>query len=132
MDKEKDKIDDLIKESLTKEEAAFYEDLEERGLMGKMGEVFRGKLGWLAIIMNIVHVLVFVVFVYCVIAFMETNDVVLMLRWLALGFSCLIVMAMLKLYIWMQMNKNDILRELKRLELQMAAFLMKGKDHRNS
>jgi hypothetical protein len=28
---------------------------------------------------------------------------------------------MLKLYVWMQMDKNDILRELKRLELQVYA-----------
>jgi hypothetical protein len=28
---------------------------------------------------------------------------------------------MLKLYVWMQMDKNDILRELKRLELQVSA-----------
>jgi hypothetical protein len=34
----------------------------------------------------------------------------------------MIAMGMLKLFVWMQMDKNDILRELKRLELQIATL----------
>jgi hypothetical protein len=32
----------------------------------------------------------------------------------------MIFMGMMKLYLWMQMDKNDILRELKRIELQIT------------
>jgi hypothetical protein len=122
----KDKIDELIKETLSQEEAAFYDELEEQSLMGKMGEVYKGKLGWLAIIMNVVHLLFFIVFVFSIVQFMGTDEITAIIRWASLGFLCLIAMGMLKLYVWMQMDKNDILRELKRLELQLASYLSKS------
>jgi len=37
----------------------------------------------------------------------------------------MIAMSMIKQFVWMQMNKNDILREMKRLELQVATLLSK-------
>ena len=35
-------------------------------------------------------------------------------------------MAMLKMYFWMKMNKNVVLREMKRLELQIARLASKS------
>jgi len=122
MKTEKEKIDALIKETLDKEEAKFYDDLEEQNLMAKMGGVYKSKLGWLAIIMNLVHLVVFVLFVYCMVQFFNTTDTNALIAWSSAGFLCMIVMGMLKLFVWMQMNRNDILRELKRLELQIAAL----------
>ena len=128
MSRDSEKIDDLIKEALSKEEAKFYDELEEQNLFGKIGEVYRGKLGWLAIIMNIVHLVFFVLFVYCVVAFFNTETTYELIKWGCGGFMCMIFMAMLKLYVWMQMDKNDILRELKRLELQVSVLSNKNKD----
>ena len=122
MDKDKEKIDELIKKSLTEEEARFYDQLEERNLIGKLEGVFRGKLGWLAMVMNIVHLGLFGLFIYCIVQFFDTDDTQMLIKWASGGFLCMIAMGMLKLFIWMQMDKNDILRELKRLELQLAAL----------
>ncbi|WP_411031027.1 DUF6768 family protein [Spongiimicrobium sp. 3-5] len=125
MKKNTEKIDELIKEALTKEEAKFYDELGEQNLFGKINEVYRGKMGWLAIIMNIVHLVIFVLFVYCIVAFFNTDVTNELIKWSAAGFLCMIVMGMLKLYVWMQMDKNDLLRELKRLELQISALTNK-------
>lgn len=125
METEKEKIDAIIKETLTKEEAKFYEELEEKNLLGKLGEVYKSKVGWLAVIMNIMHLLLFGVFVYCVVRFFDTDNTNELLKWASAGFLCMIFMGMLKLYVWMQMDKNDILRELKRLELQVATLAHK-------
>ncbi|WP_422080830.1 DUF6768 family protein [Ulvibacterium sp.] len=122
MKTEKEKIDELIKETLDREEAKFYDQLEEQDLFGKMGGVYKSKLGWLAILMNIVHLIVFALFVYCVVQFFNTTDTNSLIKWCSGGFLCMIVMGMLKLFVWMQMDKNDMLRELKRLELQIAAL----------
>ena len=122
MKKEKEKIDELIKETLSQEESKFYDELDEQNLIGKMGEVYKSKVGWLAIVMNVVYLGIFVLFIYCVVRFFgtaETNDLI---TWASAGFLCMIFMGMLKLYFWMQMDKNDILRELKRLELQVATL----------
>lgn len=126
MKKGKEKIDDLIKETLTKEEAKFYEDLEEPNILGKLNEVHKGKMGWLAIVMNIIHLVAFVLLIYCIFRFLDTEVIKELIRWASGGFLCMIVMGMLKLYIWMQMDKNDILREVKRLEMQVAALSNKN------
>jgi len=126
MNKENEKIDELIKETLTKEEAKFYDELEEQNIIGKLGEVYRGKMGWLAIIMNAVHLVFFGLFVYSVAQFFNTDQTNELIKWASAGFLCMIFMGMLKLYIWMQMDKNDTLRELKRLELQIAALAQKS------
>lgn len=122
MNKKTEKIDELIKETLSKEEAAFYDELEEQNLIGKLGEVYKGKLGWLAAIMNVVHLLMFMAFVYCIVQFFNTENTNELIKWASAGFLSMIAMGMLKLFVWMQMDKNDILRELKRLELQIATF----------
>ncbi len=122
MKNSKEEIDELIKETLTKEEAKFYDELEEKGLFGKLGALHRGKLGWLAIIMNIVHLLVFGVFVYFVVQFFNTEETNELIKYASGGFLCLVFMGMIKLFMWMQMDKNDILRELKRLELQISVL----------
>jgi len=122
MDKNKEKIDELIKKSLNDEEARFYDQLEEPNLIGKLEGVFKGKLGWLALLMNIIHLALFVLFIYCLVQVFDTDDTNMLIKWASAGFLCMIAMGMLKLFIWMQMDKNDILRELKRLELQLAAL----------
>ena len=125
MKTEREKIDELIKETLSQEEAKFYDELDEQNMFGKLGEVYKGKMGWLAIIMNIVHLLVFVVFIYCLVQFFNTEETNMLIKWASAGFLCMVFMGMLKLYIWMQMDKNDILRELKRLELQVSGLTHK-------
>ncbi len=119
----KEKIDDLIKEALNSEDAKFYEELEEQTLLEKLGSVHKGKTGWLASLMTVMHVVIFIVFVYCAIQFFNTEITNELIKWACAGFLCMIFMAMMKLYIWMQMDKNDMLRALKRLELQVAVLL---------
>ncbi len=121
----KEKIDDLIKEALNSEDAKFYEELEEQTLLEKLGSVHKGKTGWLASVMTVMHVVIFIVFVYCAIQFFNTEITNELIKWACAGFLCMIFMAMMKLYIWMQMDKNDMLRALKRLELQVAVLLEK-------
>ncbi len=125
MKKHNEKIDDLIKETLNTEEAKFYDELEEQDLFGMVGGVFKGKMRWFAIVMNIVNLLVFGLLIYCIVEFInmeETADLIKMA--VAIG-ACIMMMSMIKLYMWMQLDKNAILRELKRVELQVAALSSK-------
>lgn len=122
MKKENKKIDELIKEALSKEEATFYDELEEKNLLGKLGEVHKSKLGWIAITMNIMNVIFLVGFVYCVIQFFNTQVTNEIIMWGAGGGLCFVFMSMIKFYIWMQIDKNDILKQLKRLEFQVSVL----------
>lgn len=120
-----EKIDEIIKDALTKEEAKFYDELEEQNLFQMLGGIFKGKLGWLVVIMNIVMVIVFGLFIYCVIQFFNTEDTNELIRWSVAGTLCMISISLLKLFVWMQMDKNSILRELKRLEFQVSILSSK-------
>ena len=120
MKKESSRIDELIKDALTDEEARFYDELEEQHFLEKLGQVHIGRTGWLVTVMTIMHIVIFVVFVYCIFRFFDTNDLTELIKLASAGFFGMIFMVMMKLYIWMQMDKNDILRAVKRLELQIA------------
>ena len=115
-------IDKMIREALSEEEAQFYEELNEPDVLEKLGEVYKGRLGWLAMLMNVVMLLLFLVFIYSLISLFGTADTPELVRWASLGILSLLGIGILKLYFWMQMDKNDLKRELKRIELQIAAL----------
>lgn len=122
-------IDKLIKETLTEEESKFYDELDEQGLWGSVKSIFEGKLGWLAVIMNIVNLAVFGVLIYCLIQFFNVTETNELLKW-GLGIIiCMMFTSMIKLYAWMQMDKRAILREMKRLELQVSSLSGKVNEH---
>ena len=123
MKREIEEIDELIKEALSKEEAKFYDELEELNLFEKIGGVFSGKLKWIVILMNVVNLIAVGLFVYCIVQFFSVDDTNELIKWSGAALFCVIIVSMLKLYVWMQMDKNDILRELKRLELQVASLM---------
>ena len=117
-----EEIDKLIKETLTAEEAKFYDELEEQGVLGKIGSLFKGKMSWLLILMNIVHLAIFGVLIYCVVQFLNTEETSELIKWGIIGITCMMFMSMIKLFGWMQMDKNALMRELKRLELQISSI----------
>lgn len=125
MRKEFEEVDQLIKEALTEEEAKFYDNLDEQNVLQMLGGVFSGKNKWLIILMNIVMVAVFGFLVYSVMQYFNTDVTNEMINWALAIIVCLLMISMLKLFTWMQMDKNSLLRELKRLELQVATLSTK-------
>ena len=120
-----DEIDVLIKETLTQEETKFYNGLEEQNLFAMIFGLFKGKNKWLLILMNIMTVVFFGLFLYCLVQFFKAEVTKELLKW---GFGSVIFMlsvSMLKVFAWMQMDKNAILRELKRLELLISSLASK-------
>ncbi|GAA4272346.1 DUF6768 family protein [Aquimarina gracilis] len=115
-------IDQLIKETLTQEEAKFYDELDEQSLLGMVGGLFKTRNRWIIIMMFIVNIAVFGVFIYCLIQFLNTDNTNELIKWGLGGLFCVLITSMLKLYSWMQMDKNALLREIKRLELQISSL----------
>ncbi|WP_303315512.1 DUF6768 family protein [Flavivirga abyssicola] len=118
-------IDKLIKETLTEEEAKFYEKLDEQNVFQMLGGLFQGKNKWIMYMMNVVTVVFFSFFVYCTIQFFDTDSTNEMIKW---GFGSVVFLlgvSMLKIFAWMQMDKNALIREIKRLELQISSLSSK-------
>jgi len=115
-------IDKLIKETLTEEESKFYDDLEEQNVLQMIWDLFKGKNKWLLIMMNVVTLIFFGLFIYCLVQFFSVEATKDLLTW---GLGCIIFLlgvSMLKVFAWMQMDKNALLREIKRLEIQISSL----------
>ncbi len=115
-------IDELIKETLSQEEAKFYEELDEQNLIEMFGGLFKAKNSWLIIAMNIVNIVALVLLIYVIMQFLGTDNTNELIKWFAAGCTCMSLMIMVKLFSWMQMDKNALLREIKRLELQISSL----------
>ncbi len=126
----KEEIDQIIKETLSQEEAKFYDELGEQNLFQMIGGLFQTKYSWLIIIMNVVNIIMFGLSVYCVIQFLNTDITNELIKWGAAFAICWSFISMIKLFVWMQMDKNAILRELKRLELQVASLAVKSSEEK--
>ena len=123
----KEDIDKLIKETLTQEEAKFYDELDEQNVLQMVLGVFSGKNKWLLIVMNIMTLVFFGLAVYCTVQFFNTDVTNELIKWGIGGLVFLMALSMMKMFIWMQMDKNAILREIKRLELQVSSLAGKNK-----
>ena len=121
-------IDKLIKETLTEEEAKFYDELEEQNIWQMMFGIFKGKNSWINIVISIVQLLWFVLFIYCTVQFFNTEETNELIKWGIFGTLSIMASSMLKFYTWMQMDKNALLREIKRLELQVSSLSGKISD----
>ena len=117
-----DDIDKLIKETLTEEEAKFYDELDEQNVFQMVMGLFKGKNKWIMFMMNIMTLVFFGLFVYCTIQFFDTEVTNELIKWGVGGLVFLFGVSMLKVFAWMQMDKNALLRELKRLELQISSL----------
>jgi hypothetical protein len=118
-------IDKLIKETLTQEEAKFYEELDEQNVFEMIFGLFKGKNKWIMYLMNVMTLVFFGLFVYCTIQFFNTQIIHEMIKWGIGGIVFLLGVSMLKVFAWMQMDKNALLREMKRLELIVSSLSAK-------
>lgn len=117
-----EEIDKLIKETLTQEETKFYNDLDEQNVFQMVFGLFKGKNKWIMILMNVMTVVFFGLFIYCIVQFFNTDETKELIKWATGTIVFLIGVSMLKIFAWMQMDKNALLRELKRLELQVSSL----------
>jgi len=125
MKNEFEEIDALIKEALTEEEAKFYDNLDEQNIFEMLGGLFQGKNKWIILLLNIVMVVVFGVLVYSVVQFFNTELTNELIKWSLAIVVSLVMVSVLKIFIWMQMDKNSIKREIKRIELQISTLSSK-------
>ncbi|MBN2317538.1 MAG: hypothetical protein JXR49_00585 [Acidobacteria bacterium] len=98
---------------------------KEPGLFGLIAESFRGKLKSLVIVVFLFILIFAVILVYCAINFFSVEDIGMKLNWLAVGLTALIVVALLRLRYFMELNRISVVREIKRLELQVSLLAKK-------
>ncbi len=131
MKESKENIDVLIREALGQEEAEIFERLGEPSLPEMLSDLFRGRQRFLAIGSIIIMTILFGFGIYCAVRFFQAAEVRGMLLWGWLFFFCLFATGAIKLWHWMEIEKNAVLREVKRLELQVAYLASEIRGGRN-
>ena len=82
--------------------------------------IFQGPLNWIYVVLLIAAVVVGIAGVYAAWQFALSTELRPLFYWGAGAAFCLVVLAVVRILFFMQLNTNRVLRELKRLELQVA------------
>jgi len=113
-------LDLKIREALGADGAGPLGPLDEPSLWRQVAEIFRGRGRWIAVVMLAAIVAFAVLGVVSAVCFFRAEGVREMIAW-AGGFGLsLIAVTAARLWFWMELNQNTVLREIKRVRLQIA------------
>jgi uncharacterized protein DUF6768 len=115
-----DDLDKKIQEALSEEDRELMAQFEEQGLTGQLGGLFQGKTAWLSVVTLAIGTILAIIAIYAIWKFVVADDITAMLKWGGLAWITGTSQMMIKLWSWMRMETNRGLREIKRLELQIA------------
>jgi hypothetical protein len=82
---------------------------------------FRGRNRWLTTLVLIWSIVLFVGAVWAAIRFYHAEAVITQLRWGGLSLLFILMVSFIKVWFWLEMNTNRVLRELKRVELLLVS-----------
>jgi hypothetical protein len=113
-------MDRKIREALPPNDAELLGPLDEPSLWDQVKEMFQGKLWWASMLVVIGGVASWVFLVVSAVFFFQAEGVRAMLAW-AGGFGLsLIAISFCRLWFWILMHRNTVVREVKRVELLVA------------
>ena len=114
-------IDEKILESWESEEREILEKYgKELGFFGLIAESFRGKMKPIVCAVFLLALIFAVILIYCAVHFFMVEDIGLKLNWMAVGLTALIVIGLIRLWYFMELNRLSLMREIKKLELQIS------------
>ncbi len=97
-----------------------YDPSSEESLFQQTLVVMRGRQRWFVMIVMAVSIAFLALAVYSIVRFFRASEVADLVMWSTVFLFSQLVVMMLKLWVWLQMNKNEVKREVKRLELEIA------------
>lgn len=119
-------IDNKIRNALNEDEKRMITELQEQaGFFDMLGMALRGKQAWITWYMWILGFIVFVLGVYFFIQFLDSEDLKTSLAWILGIHICISVTITIKVISFTQMQKLELMREIKRLELRLISSIGK-------
>ena len=115
-------IDYKIRQALAAEEANLFDDYDEQNLLEQVADSFRKRSVWVILMSMLAGIVFMALGVFCLVQFLRVETMRDMLIW-GLGFVfCFSAVSMMKIWYWMELQKNAVTREIKRVELQLASL----------
>lgn len=116
-------LDQAIRQSLSAEDAALLDRLgADQALHRQVLATFEGRLRWFNVAGWIAGFVLFGVASILAWRFVQAEELGDMLRWGAASALAFAGLALIKVWFWLELQKNAIVREVKRLELQVASL----------
>ena len=114
-------LDDKIRQALNETgiEAEQFEE-EEDSLRTLIADAYSGKLRWMGILATFWQLVFFVIWVYAAVQFFQIADGDPQIFWATIFLMTGMMVSMIKMMHWMMINRNRVVREVKRLELEGA------------
>lgn len=121
-------LDALIAEALDADDRALHEAFgREPGYFSQARGLFQGRLAWVMWVAYIANIIGAAVAIWAAWKMFQTDNVVMTIRWALLVLVSLNIGLFMKSSLGNQMMTNRTLREIKRLELQIARGRSMGK-----
>ncbi len=114
-------LDDTIRSALKSQAQHGATDPDrEPPMRTQIVETFRGKFRWLAWLAAFYRIVILILAVIVAIQFFRVDGTRELIAYATLFLICVVASAFIKLWYWMLLIKNSVIREIKRLELQIA------------
>ncbi|MBL8298505.1 MAG: hypothetical protein JNN30_09175 [Rhodanobacteraceae bacterium] len=114
------KFDDLIGQALTEEDRALLASHAEPGYLAQAFGLFRGPMAWVMWLVNVTNGVSFLIGVYALWQMTNTVDAVLAVKWGIGALFLFQITTLCKTFMGNRMEVNRMLREIKRVELQLS------------
>jgi|WetSurMetagenome_2_1015567.scaffolds.fasta_scaffold107583_2 hypothetical protein len=97
-----------------------YDDSKEEGFMSMLSDFYNRKTLSVAIFAWIWGIIFIAGAIYCGVEFFKAQDSKFQIMFASLFITFMIFLSIIKVFAWELMNRNNIKREIKRLELRIA------------
>lgn len=114
------KVDELIGRALTEEDRALLERHAEPGYLAQAFGLFRGPQAWVMWVVNAAAGVAFVAGAYAAWRMFGAVDALAAIKWGVASLFLFQVTTLCKVFMGTRLEANRLLREIKRMELQVS------------
>jgi hypothetical protein len=114
------KLDDLIGRALTEEDRALLASHTEPSYLAQASGLFRGPLAWVMWLVNLANGVSFLAGIYALLQMANAYDPLAAVKWGVGALFLFQITTLCKTFLGHRMEANRMLRELKRIELQLS------------
>ena len=114
-------IDERIREALADEDRELFDRLDsELSLPEMLAAPYRGKQRWATLLFTFWTLVFLALAVYAAVQYFQAADTHGLITWAVAFLTGIMGVSMLKIWFWLEIQKNSLLREIKRVELAVV------------
>lgn len=122
-------LDRKIRDALRQEDSELFAEIgDEPSLFEMSMDLFRGRNRWLSLLAAVGMVAIIGLGIVAGVKFHRAETTRDMFQWAAVCALCMLGFGLMKVWAWLEINKNFVTREIKRVELQIARLAERMKN----